>query len=65
MLLLVNPRVRVVAGANVPMLWRTLCYGTNESLDTLVTRAVAGAKQGVLAVVLPGVAGSAEPGGGT
>lgn len=64
MLLLANPRVRVVAGANVPMLWRTLCYGTNDALDTLVTRAVAGAKQGVLPVALPGVAGPAEPGDG-
>jgi mannose PTS system EIIA component len=39
--------VRVVAGVNVPMLWRTLCYA-NESLDALVTRAMAGATQGVM-----------------
>jgi mannose PTS system EIIA component len=49
-LLLGNPRVRLVAGVNVPMLWRTLCYGTQEPLDALVTRAVAGASQGVMAV---------------
>jgi PTS system ascorbate-specific IIA component len=49
-LLLGNPRVRVVAGVNVPMLWRTLCYGTRESLDVLVARAVAGASQGVMPV---------------
>ena len=40
----------VVAGVNVPMLWRTLCYGTNEPLDALVARAVAGATQGVMQV---------------
>jgi PTS system mannose-specific IIA component len=41
--------VKVVAGVNVPMLWRTLCY-THESLDALVARALAGATQGVLQV---------------
>jgi mannose PTS system EIIA component len=40
-------RVRVVAGVNVPMLWRALCYA-NEPLDALVTRAMAGATQGVM-----------------
>lgn len=49
-LLLGGPRVRVVTGVNVPMLWRTLCYGTTEPLDALVTRAVAGATQGVMPV---------------
>ena len=39
--------VRVVAGVNVPMLWRTLCYA-NEPLDSLVARAMAGATQGVM-----------------
>src|SRR4051794_11402604 len=33
--------VKVVAGVNVPMLWRTLCYG-DDSLDAMVVRAVAG-----------------------
>ena len=42
-----SARVRVVSGVNVPMLWRTLCYA-DEPLDTLVTRAVAGAAQGVM-----------------
>ena len=42
--------VRVVTGVNVPMLWRTLCYGTKEPLDALVARAVAGATQGVMPV---------------
>jgi len=42
-------RVRVVAGVNVPMLWRSLCYA-NLSLDELVARAVAGGGQGVMQV---------------
>ncbi len=45
-------RTRVVAGVNVPMLWRALCYG-DEPLDRLVTRAVDGATQGVLQVSSP------------
>lgn len=39
--------VKVIAGVNVPMLWRTLCYA-DESLDALVARAVAGATQGIM-----------------
>jgi PTS system ascorbate-specific IIA component len=39
----------VVAGINVPMLWRSLCYA-DEPLDTLVARAIAGATQGVMQV---------------
>lgn len=40
-------RARLVAGVNVPMLWRTL--GSPEvTLDELVQRALAGAVQGVL-----------------
>lgn len=42
-------RVRVVAGVNVPMLWRTLCY-CERSLDELVQRALDGGTQGVLHV---------------
>lgn len=41
--------VKVIAGVNVPMLWRTLCYA-NETLDALVVRALAGATQGVMLV---------------
>jgi phosphotransferase system HPr (HPr) family protein len=40
---------RIVTGVNVPMLWRSLCY-LREPLDALVTRAVAGATQGVMQV---------------
>ena len=42
-------QVKVVAGVNVPMLWRSLCYA-GDSLDALVARAVAGATQGVMQV---------------
>lgn len=45
-------RARVVAGVNVPMLWRTLCY-REQSLDDLVGRAVAGAAQGAMHVAVP------------
>ena len=42
-------QVKVVAGVNVPMLWRALCYA-DEPLDALVPRAMAGATQGVMQV---------------
>jgi len=42
-------RVRVLAGVNVPMLWRALNYA-KLPLDELVTRSVAGGVQGVLPV---------------
>ena len=38
-------QVKVVAGVNVPMLWRSLCYAS-EPLDALVARAIAGADAG-------------------
>jgi PTS system ascorbate-specific IIA component len=41
--------VKVLTGANVPMLWRVLNY-CNEPLDTLVTRALSGATQGVMQI---------------
>ncbi len=43
---------RVVAGVNVPMLWRALCYA-EQPLDELVARAVAGGTQGVLQLGAP------------
>lgn len=52
MRLLDNAQTRLVAGVNVPMLWRTLCYGPDGSLDALVERAVAGATQGVIPVTV-------------
>jgi mannose PTS system EIIA component len=44
-------RVKVIAGVNVPMLWRSLCYG-DESLDTMVVRAMTGATHGVMQVAI-------------
>jgi len=44
-----EPNVRVVAGVNVPMLWRTLCYRDN-SLDELMRKALDGAARGVMPV---------------
>ena len=40
---------KLVTGMNLPMLLRAVCY-RNESLDMLVTRALAGASQGVMQV---------------
>lgn len=45
-----SARVRLVAGVNVPMLWRALCYADDVPLDVLVERAVSGAQQGALPV---------------
>jgi PTS system ascorbate-specific IIA component len=42
-------QVKVIAGVNVPMLWRSICY-SGDSLDVAVGRAVAGATQGVMQV---------------
>jgi PTS system ascorbate-specific IIA component len=53
---------RVVAGLNVPMLWRAVCYG-DRPLDELVARAVAGASQGVMQVAVPRRQVQATPGG--
>lgn len=44
-------QIRVVAGVNVPMLWRLLCYA-DKSLDAMVERALAGATQGVMQVTV-------------
>jgi PTS system ascorbate-specific IIA component len=44
-------QVRVVTGVNVPMLWRSLCYG-EEPLESMVARALAGATQGVMQVAV-------------
>jgi mannose PTS system EIIA component len=39
-------QVKVIAGVNVPMLWRSLCYA-KEPLEALVARALAGVTQDV------------------
>jgi len=41
--------IRLVTGTNLPMLLRTITY-RQESLDTLVARALAGGTQGVMQV---------------
>lgn len=48
-LLAALPQVRVVAGVNVPMLWRSLCYATRD-LDALVELAESGGNAGVMRV---------------
>ena len=42
-------QVKVITGVNVPMLWRSLCYA-DESLESVLARALAGATQGVMQV---------------
>lgn len=46
-----RPGVRVVAGVNVPMIWRALNY-RQKALDDVVTLAIAGASQGVMSVAV-------------
>ena len=42
-------QVKVITGVNVPMLWRSLCY-SKETLDAVISRAMAGAPQDVMLV---------------
>lgn len=44
-----NVNTQLVTGLNLPMLLRAVCY-RSESLEALVTRALAGASQGVMQV---------------
>jgi mannose PTS system EIIA component len=44
-------RAKLIAGVNVPMLFRAVCY-RQESLDDLVARALAGGTQGVMQVAM-------------
>ncbi len=46
-----QPGVRVVAGVNVPMVWRALNY-RQKPLDEMVALALAGATQGVMPVAV-------------
>jgi PTS system ascorbate-specific IIA component len=43
------PCARAVAGANVAMLWRSLCY-RQDNLDELVSRCLEGAQRGIQAL---------------
>jgi PTS system ascorbate-specific IIA component len=45
-------RARVVAGVNVPMLWRSLCYA-HLPLADLVERAADGGRQGIMPITSP------------
>ncbi|GAB1384951.1 PTS fructose transporter subunit IIA [Melaminivora sp.] len=47
--LVAGQEARLVAGVNLPMLLRTICYQA-EPLEALVARALAGGTQGVMAV---------------
>ena len=42
---------KLIAGVNLPMLLRTVCY-RHESLDALISRALIGATQGVIQVAV-------------
>ncbi|MEO5735683.1 MAG: PTS fructose transporter subunit IIA [Rubrivivax sp.] len=44
--------VRVVAGVNVPMLWRALCYAQLPVAE-LVMRAIDGGRQGIMQIAAP------------
>lgn len=56
-------KVAVVAGVNLPMLLRALCYGTS-TLEALVTKAAAGGTGGVQLITTPdGSAGASTPSG--
>ena len=47
--LVTGPRVKLIAGVNLPMLLRSVSY-RHESLEALVSRALIGATQGVMQV---------------
>lgn len=49
--LVATRRAKLIAGANVPMLFRAVSY-RHESLDDLVARALAGGTQGVMQVAI-------------
>lgn len=44
-----SAQIRLVAGTNLPMLLRSVCY-RHETLDQLATRAQAGGTQGIMTV---------------
>jgi PTS system mannose-specific IIA component len=49
--LVAGGNAKLIAGVNLPMLFRTVCY-RHESLDALVARALTGGTQGVMQVAL-------------
>jgi len=46
-----NSNAKLIAGVNLPMLYRAVCY-RHEPLDALVTRALTGGTQGVMQVAI-------------
>lgn len=43
------PQARAVAGLNLPMLWRVLCY-RHDTVDVLMDRALQGGVRGVIPI---------------
>jgi len=52
--------VRQLAGVNVPMLWRSLCYAS-EPLEQLIQRDLDGGKKGIVPVSNPEIAPVPSP----
>ena len=46
---LAGEQVQVLSGVSVPMLWRTLCYASQQPLTELARRAMQGAVTGIVA----------------
>lgn len=49
--LVAGSNAKLIAGVNLPMLFRSVCY-RHETLDALVTRALTGGTQGVMQVAI-------------
>lgn len=49
--LVTGSHAKLIAGVNLPMLFRSVCY-RHEPLDALVARALAGGTQGVMQVAI-------------
>ena len=49
--LVANSNAKLIAGVNLPMLYRAVCY-RHEPLDALVARALTGGTQGVMQVAI-------------
>ena len=55
-------RVEVVAGVNLPMLMRVICYRTSTPLAALPDKAIGGGASGIIKIASP-EAGSGDPDG--
>lgn len=54
--------IKIITGANVPMVWRAINYAT-EPLEQLVARALAGATQGVMQIASARPLNQTQPAG--